>query len=344
MPEYLEDPAVLTKDKLRAELLAHNVELPSGNPNKDAFVQLYLKNLTVRNKKHHPNLAVDGFSSDEELPPPVVPGRSRSSGKKSSRKSEELDMAALTDEGLRDELLKHGVDVGPIVASTRKLYEKKLQKLLVDGSAQLLQVNHNGNSESDAYSDKEDDMKSEPEPKTEAEPEPAPVVERAVRSRGKNSQQQTVGKSSDRDPSPKLEWEEDILKELVPNEANSPTGFSATCRRSIRGAAGRPVASGDLETDEDYLLSSQPTKTISSSHTESHRVHRVSSLPPCSSSSLPPLGSCLPSSLSCPTPPAGQKGAVRGSLSLWVKLALLSIVAVFLFLVYQNMEPNFTSM
>ena len=49
--------------------------------------------------------------------------------------------------------------------STRKLYEKKLQKLLDDGPAQPLksqlvvteiQVNHNGNSESDLYSDKED--------------------------------------------------------------------------------------------------------------------------------------------------------------------------------------------
>lgn len=80
MPEFLEDPSVLTKDKLKFELLAHNVELPNGNPNKDVLVQLYLNNLTVRNKKH-PNRTVDGFSSDEELPPPVVSGRSRSSGK-----------------------------------------------------------------------------------------------------------------------------------------------------------------------------------------------------------------------------------------------------------------------
>lgn len=54
-------------------------------------------------------------------------------------------------------------------ASTRKLYEKKLQKLLDDGPAQPLlpqvvlteiQVNHNGNSESDLYSDKEDGKNS----------------------------------------------------------------------------------------------------------------------------------------------------------------------------------------
>lgn len=54
-------------------------------------------------------------------------------------------------------------------ASTRKLYEKKLQKLLDDGPAQPplpqlvfteIQVNHNGNSESDLYSDKEDGKNS----------------------------------------------------------------------------------------------------------------------------------------------------------------------------------------
>lgn len=52
-----------------------------------------------------------------------------------------------------------------LAASTRKLYERKLQKLLDEGPAQPplpevivteTQVNHNGNSESDLYSDKED--------------------------------------------------------------------------------------------------------------------------------------------------------------------------------------------
>uniref|UniRef100_A0A4W6BWT6 LEM domain-containing protein n=1 Tax=Lates calcarifer TaxID=8187 RepID=A0A4W6BWT6_LATCA len=139
------------------------------------------------------------FSSDEELPPPVVSNRSRSSGRKATRKTDkvrpdELDVTMLTDEGLRDELLKHGVDVGPVVASTRKLYEKKLQKLLDDGPAQPplpqlvlteIEVNHNGNSESDLYSDKEDEVTAAPEPEPVPEPEPAPVVERPVRSRGK---------------------------------------------------------------------------------------------------------------------------------------------------------------
>lgn len=78
MPEYLDDPSVLTKDKLKSELLAHNVDLPSGNPTKDVYVQLYLKELTSQNAQPSPD-TLDAFSSDEELPPPPLSDRNRSS-------------------------------------------------------------------------------------------------------------------------------------------------------------------------------------------------------------------------------------------------------------------------
>lgn len=78
MPEYMDDPSVLTKDKLKTELLAHNVELPSGNPTKDVYVQLYLKELTSQNTQSSPD-TLDAFSSDEELPPPLLSDRNRSS-------------------------------------------------------------------------------------------------------------------------------------------------------------------------------------------------------------------------------------------------------------------------
>ncbi|KAM6896164.1 thymopoietin a isoform 2-T2 [Lycodopsis pacificus] len=369
MSEYLDDPSVLTKDKLKTELLANNVELPSGNPTKDVYVQLYLKKLTAHNQK--PAATLDAFSSDEELPPPVVYSRSRSSGRKATRKTDkvrpdEMDVTMLTDEGLRDELLKHGVDVGPIVASTRKLYEKKLQRMLDDGPAQppkllLTETQVNGNSESDLYSDKEDEVTPEPEP------EPAPVVERPVRSRGKtpvttrtrSSQHHTlrvedVGLSlpkADQDSceqpaallntallevekiaashqTPKVE--KDVLTDLFHSDINSPTGITATCRRPIRGAARRPVTSSDLWNDENHLFSPKTTKTSSSSYTESCTVNRVSSLPPPSSSSR----------LLCAAPPAGQTKAAYRSVSLWIKLLLLAILAAFLFLVYQAMETN----
>lgn len=553
MPEYLDDPSVLTKDKLKSELLAHNVELPSGNPTKDVYVQLYLKNLTAQNNRHVTATTLDAFSSDEDLPPPVVTSRSRSSGRKATRKTDkvqpdELDVTMLTDQGLKDELLKHGVDAGPIVATTRKLYEKKLQKLLDDGPAQPppqlvvteIQVNHNGNSEPDVYSDKEDEVTAAPEPEPEpvAEPEPAPVVERPLRSRGKtpittrtrSSQHHTIVPEDLRpvfsysfhhmldsparaeppststrpaqlqegelwlhlpkaskdltqrpvallntalleEPEPRLErlrpatrskslpeeqsprpaakpsrptreelltfstmcdispikkqeagWflssdqfgsgpdsvsaaresctppdvlllkkrqqkmssflttcsplrtlgsastlstdslvrqvekiaaseqpqkveETDVLKELFHNDINSPTGITATCRRPIRGAAGRPVKSSDLWNNENSIFSPKTTKTTSSSssYTESRTVNRVTSLPPSISFNSSTSTSSFSSSSSRPlsaAPPASQPKSARRSVSLWIKLFLLAIVAAFLFLVYQAMETN----
>lgn len=90
MPEFLEDPSVLTKEKLKSELVANNVMLPAGEQRKDVYVQLYLQHLTARNR---PPLAAGAnskgppdFSSDEEREPtPVlgpgaaVAGRSRAS-------------------------------------------------------------------------------------------------------------------------------------------------------------------------------------------------------------------------------------------------------------------------
>ncbi|XP_029351364.1 thymopoietin a isoform X2 [Echeneis naucrates] len=348
MPEYLDDPSVLTKDKLKSELLAHNVELPSGNQTKDVYVQLYLKNLTVQNKKHVTATTLDAFSSDEELPPPVVFNRSRSSGRKATRKTDkvhvdELDVTMLTDEGLRDELLKQGVDAGPIVASTRKLYERKLQKLLDDGPVEPqlpqvvvtdIQVSLNGKSESELYSDMEDEVTTPTEPQPAAEPEVVPLVEKPVRSRGKtpittrtrSSQHHAVEKITASDQNPKVE-KSDILKELFPNDMSSPTGITATCRRPIRGAAGRPLKSSDLWNNENCLFTPKNIKTsISSSSTESHVVNRIASLPQSNSPTT--------------APPARQTKAGSRNMSFCMKLFLLAIVAAFLFLVYQAMETN----
>ncbi|XP_058630079.1 thymopoietin a isoform X1 [Onychostoma macrolepis] len=200
MSEFLEDPSVLTKDKLKSALLAHNVALPNGEQKKDVYVQLYLKNLTAQNKKS--SGSPDVFSSDEELPPaPVVSNRSRS-GRKATRKTdkvrpEDVDVTDLSNEALKDLLLKYGLNAGPIVASTRKVYEKRLQKLLDQGPPETVASpsetsqtdgSQNGNTDSDQYSDKEEETVVPapvfvPEPEVEAES--IPVVERPIRSRGK---------------------------------------------------------------------------------------------------------------------------------------------------------------
>ncbi|XP_010888075.1 lamina-associated polypeptide 2 [Esox lucius] len=270
MADFLEDPSVLTKDKLKSELMANNVPLPSSEQKKDVYVQLYLKNLTVLNKKTPP--PVDTFSSDEDLPAIVVSNKSRS-GRKATRKtdkprSDEVEVTDLTDAALKDELLKQGINAGPIVGSTRKLYEKKLQNLLDQPAdettpspaetATVTGTNHNGNTHSEQYSDKEDDdITATPGP------ELVPVVEKPVRSKGKTPI--TVRSSSRRSHKPQVVLESlasgdqthkktgENVEEILANEILSPTGISATCRRPIRGAAGRPLKPGDYWLHESLL-------------------------------------------------------------------------------------------
>lgn len=327
MAQFLEDPSVLTKDKLKNELTANNVTLPSGEHKKEVYVQLYRKNLTVLNKKSSP--APDTFSSDEELPAPVVSNKSRS-GRKATRKtdkprSEDVEVTDLTDEGLKDELMKHGVDVGPIVASTRKLYEKKLIKLLdqpapettpipPENASALIEAskadsNQNGNTNSDHYSDKEDEESPVPEA------EPVPIVEKPVRSRGKTPV--TVRTSSRRhnkveekqaigDQTPKKSAE-NVVEDILANEISTPTGISATCRRPIRGAAGRPVKPGEYWLDESLL----------------HSVLTKSQSEGLSKAVVP-----------------GKSPARRGFFSVLLRLLMLILVAGSVYYAYENLDAE----
>ena len=58
MPVFEEDPAHLSKSRLKSDLVAHNVTLPTENSKKDVYVGLHLKHIDPKN-------AAD-FSSDEE--------------------------------------------------------------------------------------------------------------------------------------------------------------------------------------------------------------------------------------------------------------------------------------
>ncbi|XP_042671985.1 thymopoietin isoform X3 [Centrocercus urophasianus] len=180
MPEFLADPSVLTKEKLKSELIANNVSLPGGEQRKDVYVQLYLQHLTARNP---PVAAQPDFSSDEEREPtPIgVRGRGASVGRKATKKTDklraeekdDLDVTELSNEDLHEQLTKYGVNPGPIVATTRKLYEKKLLKLMEQGpepktpvplpviSSTTENTRQNGNNDSDQYSDNEEDLKTE---------------------------------------------------------------------------------------------------------------------------------------------------------------------------------------
>nr|XP_047917037.1 thymopoietin isoform X6 [Anser cygnoides] len=181
MPEFLADPSVLTKEKLKSELIANNVSLPGGEQRKDVYVQLYLQHLTARNP---PAAAQPDFSSDEEREPTPLGPRGRgaaAAGRKATKKSDkpraeekdDLDITELSNEDLQEQLMKYGINPGPIVATTRKLYEKKLLKLMEQGpelkspmplpviSSTTENTRQNGSNDSDQYSDNEEDPKTE---------------------------------------------------------------------------------------------------------------------------------------------------------------------------------------
>ncbi|XP_023591506.1 thymopoietin isoform X3 [Trichechus manatus latirostris] len=400
MPEFLEDPSVLTKEKLKSELIANNVTLPAGEQRKDVYVQLYLQHLTARNR---PPLAASAnskgppdFSSDEEREPTPVfgsgaaaAGRSRAAvGRKATKKTDkprledkdDLDVTELTNEDLLDQLVKYGVNPGPIVGTTRKLYEKKLLKLREQGtesrsstplpavSSSAENTRQNGSNDSDRYSDNEEDSTVElklekREPLKGRAKIPVTLKQRRVEHNQSYSQagitdtEWTSGSSksgplqaltrestrgSRRTPRKRVETSEhfridgavisestpiaetvmassnetlvgekteerrierDILKEMFPYEASTPTGISASCRRPIKGAAGRPLELSDFRMEESFSSKYVP-KYVPLADAKSEKTKKGRSIP------------------------------------MWIKILLFVVVAVFLFLVYQAMETN----
>lgn len=418
MPEFLEDPSVLTKDRLKNELVANNVTLPSGEQRKDVYVQLYLQHLTSRNR------GAPDFSSDEEKEATPVRARGRPPGRKASKKTDkpnveeksektEQDVTELSSDALKGELLKYGITPGPIMATTRKVYEKKLIKVKEQQVTSLTSVadtsnldrnKQNGNTDPEQYSDIEEskinlalearerirgksktlitsrsksleqyenisgDDNSEPvrtlEPEkvgrvqsiskessrvvrrtprkrvVAAEPlsddavsETSPVTETILPSSNQAPVDNQVTETfyhtnalrsfpelsdlSRRTPKKQLISEKilekifyedkkedrDILKEMFPYETLTPTGISASCRRPIKGASGRPFIVNDYEIEEAYT-----SKYVSQYQ--------------------PVLGAKV------------TKPKTGRSIPMWIKILIFVILAVFLFLVYQVMETN----
>ncbi|XP_065598794.1 thymopoietin isoform X1 [Cyrtonyx montezumae] len=427
MPEFLADPSVLTKEKLKSELIANNVSLPGGEQRKDVYVQLYLQHLTARNP---PAAAQPDFSSDEEREPTPIGARGRGAvvGRKATKKTDklrteekdDLDVSELSNEDLQEQLIKYGINPGPIVATTRKLYEKKLLKLMEQGpelktpmplpviSSTTENTRQNGNNDSDQYSDNEEDPKTElrlekREPLKGRMKTPVAVKRRVVEHNQTYSQDgvtETVWTSgssksgplqafsrestrvSRRTPRKRVEAtaqlpvddavisestpiaetiltasnetlvgsrvpgnfkhatttlsisepsdmprrtpkkplmtaevlekthteeprvERDILKEMFPYEASTPTGISASCRRPIKGAASRPIEHTDFKMDESFFKYAPKYSTSSDIKPEKPSTKKERSVP------------------------------------LWIKILLFVLISVFLFSVYQSMETN----
>uniref|UniRef100_A0A8C4RS71 Lamina-associated polypeptide 2, isoforms beta/gamma-like n=1 Tax=Erpetoichthys calabaricus TaxID=27687 RepID=A0A8C4RS71_ERPCA len=170
------------------------------------------------------------------------------------KNSKMMDICQMNDEELKAKLLEHGVIPGPIVASTRLVYEKKLLKLISQKS-EPSSFKNNATVIEDQYSDSEE----------EEEEMESTVVQKKMKKTTKaignhtHVMPENNVKNKDADvyflqcfaPCPSMiepdcdmindDKKEDILAELFPDEPRTPTGISATRRKPIKGAAGRPI-------------------------------------------------------------------------------------------------------
>ncbi|XP_032376135.1 LEM domain-containing protein 1 isoform X5 [Etheostoma spectabile] len=209
MSRFVEAPAQLSISRLKSDLVAHNVALPPAKSKKVVYVELHLQHIDLKN-------AAD-FSSDEEDQVQDVADE--------EEYTEMPDPSGLTDDELKAALLEHGFKAGPIVETTRALYEKKLRKLLQSNGRGCL----NGVEKGVLYSDDEEEEEEDKELGSEEEEEEEKTV--------KESDQAQQGSSQQLPQEPV----KDTIKNMFPNTDAMTPGIYATRRRPIKGAAGRPV-------------------------------------------------------------------------------------------------------
>ncbi|KAE8623597.1 hypothetical protein XENTR_v10005671 [Xenopus tropicalis] len=146
MPSTAGDHSQLSKDQLKNLLISHNIPLPPSDQRKAVYLELYNKHIFPKDKE-----AVEFSSDDEEMLSenhllPVEDEEWNGNCK--------MDVRSLSNTELQEQLLKHGVKPGPILPTTRGVYEKRLQQLL-DEVLYPAEENRSGNQ--DQYSDSEDE-------------------------------------------------------------------------------------------------------------------------------------------------------------------------------------------
>ncbi|XP_077151211.1 LEM domain-containing protein 1 isoform X2 [Ranitomeya variabilis] len=144
MPTRTGNPSQYSKDQLKNLLISHNVALPQGDQRKAVYLQLYLKHILPKDEE-----AADFSSDDEDM---WSENDLQPVGDHEEKRSDKMDLKSLSDSEIKEQLRKHGVNPGPILPTTRAIYERKLQQLLEEK-----QLKENGGGHEDQYSDSEDE-------------------------------------------------------------------------------------------------------------------------------------------------------------------------------------------
>lgn len=191
-----------------------------------------------------------------------------------------MDVQNLSDAELKEQLIKHGTLPGPILPTTRSVYEKKLKQLLDQGPP-VPQAKQNGNGDMEQYSDSEEEDLRERRAQQGRDASIADVSNSSIFNHSKTpfilpseaSKSNTAFESSfsvsrmveqmDQRPSmchvgghqkttgsgirssysakaDDLLQKDELADRYVPSTAH-PLGLSATRRKPIKGAAGRPI-------------------------------------------------------------------------------------------------------
>jgi len=222
----------LTKEELRNALIDHGVpSLPPLSAKKDQLLSLYEEHIGRLEN------GTSEFSSDDEVSLNMSPTErakvsSTSKVSKSSSKSPQntkkivsdeeslsvdgVDVEALDDDELFSLLKENGIDVGPIVASTRPFYKKKL-KLVLKGEG--MDNTSNGDvSDTGPETEPEDDQPAGTVTEETSEP-------RVTRANSSSSE------SSSKSPLPLNT--SGLRQRLTVEEAVSGSTLTPTPRRSI---------------------------------------------------------------------------------------------------------------
>lgn len=87
------------------------------------------------------------------------------------------DVTNLSNKELKEKLTSLGITTGPIVDSTRKIYERKLEKLLIKGKDLAYSTDEDAVPEQEVESEEVEPVKEKKVTRTKKAPKPDPVVE-----------------------------------------------------------------------------------------------------------------------------------------------------------------------
>ncbi|XP_041438902.1 ELK4, ETS transcription factor S homeolog isoform X6 [Xenopus laevis] len=128
-----------------------------------------------------------------------------------------MDVRSLSNTELKEQLLKRGVKPGPILPTTRSIYEKRLQQLLNE-VPEPTEEKRPGNQ--DQYSDSEDE---------------GFLMKKKEELRGENMASDAMQNNR------QTKTDDSTSEDFCETMSQSPLGLSATRRKPIKGAAGRPI-------------------------------------------------------------------------------------------------------